>query len=82
MHKSETSSLNRLKARPQNDTDTWNSIACVALKNSSAIFIKTLTAIKVLVSIHGCHLSIGDVLERGKEQNHFSLFILNWDDVK
>lgn len=67
MHKSETILLNRLKARPQNDTDTWNSVACVAFKNSSVILIKTLTAVEVLVSAHGCHLSIGDVLERGKE---------------
>lgn len=67
MHKWETSSLNRLKARPQNDTDTWNSVAYVAFKTSSAIFIKVLTAVEVLVSAHGGHLSVGDVLERSKE---------------
>lgn len=78
--------LNRLKTRPRNDTE-WVLIitfeACVFFTRvSSVIFIKVLTAVELLVSVHGGHLGVGDILEGGEEQNHFPFLILNWDDVE
>lgn len=46
---------------------TLRTVARVALKNWSAIFVKILTAVEVLVSVHGGHLSVGNVLKRGKK---------------
>lgn len=58
-------------------------VACIFFTRVlSGVFEKVLTAVKVLVCTHGGHLGVGDVLERGEEQNHFSFFILNWDDVE
>lgn len=36
----------------------------------------------LLVFMDGFDLGVGDVLERSQEENHVSLFVLNWHDVQ